>query len=67
MKIIYLNGYEFAYKLNGFVPVVYFEINNGRNISNGVNGMANKANVSFVTPRSSNSIPVIESTAAKPI
>ncbi len=64
---IYLNGCEFAYKLNGFVPVVYLEIKNGRKISNGVNGIANKANVSFVTPRSSNSIPVMESIAAKPI
>jgi hypothetical protein len=29
--------------------------------------MANKARESFLTPRSSNSNPVIESTAAKPI
>ena len=38
---------------------------NGKRISNGVNGIANKAIESFVTPRSSNSIPVIESIAAK--
>lgn len=55
------------YKFNGFVPVVYFEIKNGKRISKGVNGIANKANESFVTPRSSNSNPVIESTAENPI
>jgi hypothetical protein len=64
---INLNGCDLANKFNGFVPVVYLEIKNGKRISNGVNGIANKANESFETPRSSNSIPVIESTAANPI
>jgi hypothetical protein len=54
-----------TYKFNGFVPVVYLEMKNGRRISKGVNGIANSANESFVTPRSSNSRPVIVSIAAK--
>lgn len=54
-------------KLNGLDPVVYREITKGKIISNGINGIARRANVSFLTPRSISSNPVIESTAAKPI
>lgn len=43
----YLNGCEKAYTFKGFAPVVYFEMKNGKRISNGVNGIANKARESF--------------------
>jgi hypothetical protein len=46
--------------------VVYLDITNGRIICNGVNGTANKAKESFVTPFLINCNPVIASVAAKP-